>query len=154
MLIDIGGQLLNTDLIRSVKTIDGRPDDCTIVWSNGDEETISYSSRIFDRITGVYVVAAPGYTQVTAYVEDGEVSFYDPIPIIAFRVSGQSHYDVEAVTLEGEASQYENPITHDVSATVFPDGRCFDHREGGLPMSLEEWKRDATRTLKRKAGVA
>ena len=149
MLIDLGGKIINTDLIRSVEE---RPDPAgghhrltLVVWADGTREPLDFTINRFMAALGTLVPAPSGYLEITSWSESGKVGFHDPVPVIAFRISGGSNYDIMPVTMNGEVSQYSDTSP---SAIILPDGRCCEI--GGdttLPMPLELWKAGVTMRL-------
>ena len=114
-----------------------------IVWDGEtNEEVVSESIDTFANLAGTLVPAPPGFQVISCFKDADSVVFLDPVPVIAFRITGTAAEETAPVTLEGHPNR-----SHDTAfAVIAPDGRCCDPGETGM-ISLDEWKRHATRRL-------
>ena len=158
MLIEIDDAIFNTAQMRKVEYLSGTQRDrrAEITWADGSTEIVEDCHSKIARSSGQYIPAGPGFWRIAAWQDKGEIGFIEPEPVIGFRITGDSEFDVIPITPSGEQRRGLDAKQH--WALVLPNGQCFDVEDGPIT-SVDEWKTKvreelASRAEKRKPVAA
>ncbi len=138
MIVSVGDIIINLDQVREIERAAPKPplglQRVRVTWNDGSATFLDAAFNSLESHCGRVIPAPAGYQVIVSYKEDEKIGFFQPSPVIAFRVTGSSYFDVVPITVEGE------PEDDAVFGLMLPDGRVMNN-EGYINDSLEEWKR-------------